>query len=194
MDSDDATVLASNQDQGIQAEADVLYRTARASQLRRRPAIRSADRENGVSLRDTAADPTPDEVIALSTARSDRPFEIRCGAGLASSVARASHKPYPLPLLPSSLKRKYSDTFLTSPRPENAPSNGCGELIDSEAYPQPSLDAWVSTRPAHVAVLNDRYASTLSAEESIRTLGTQSCGCVRQLIGCTTWWVFICTT
>lgn len=189
MDSDDATVLASSQDQGIQAEHDVLYRTARASQLRRRPAIRSADREGGVSLRDTAADPTPDEVIALSATvtRSDRPFEIRCGAGLTSSVVRTTHKPYPLPLLPSSLKRKYSDTFLTSSRPENAPSNGCGELIDSEAYPQPSLGAWVSTRPAHVAVLDDRYASTLSAEESIRNLGTQSCGCVRQLIGCTTW-------
>lgn len=184
MDFDEATAQALTQEQSV--ENDVLYRTARASQLRRRPALRSTERESGASLlRDPATD-APDEVIAKSALPTNlRAFEIRCGSGLSQSTGILIHKPYPLPLLPSSLKRKYSDSF--QPATQGAASNGCGELLDSKAYPLPTLGAWSSVQPLHIAVLDDHYASGLTAEENIRNLGALFCGCVRQLFGCTTW-------
>ena len=184
MDLDDGVGQTLSQEQG--AESDVLYRTARASQLRRRPAIRSADRELGPTLRDSVAD-VPDEVIAKCAVLPNiKAFQIRCGSGQSRSSVQSSHKPYPLPLLPPSLKRKYSESFSQSPATETS-SNGCGQLLDSKAYPLIPLGAWSSVQPQHVAVVDDTYASCLSAEENVRNLGALFCGCVRQLFGCTTW-------
>lgn len=185
MDLDDG--VAQTLTQEYSAENDVLYRTARASQLRRRPAIRSTDRDFGPTLRDTVAE-VPDEVIAKSAVLPNiKAFQIRCGSGQSRPSMRRCHKPYPLPLLPTSLKRKYSESF-SQPSLETS-SNGCGQLLDSKAYPLVSLGAWSSVQPQHVAVLDDTYASCLSAEENVRNLGALFCGCIRQLFGCTTWCV-----
>lgn len=169
------------------AEADVLYRTARASQLRRRPAIRSAERGPSIgALQPDLASDVPDEVAHAKSAPAGlRSVELRCGSGQIQSPAPTVHKPYPLPLLPPSLKRKYSESF-AQPTPRSS-SNGCGEVLDTGAYPLPTLGAWSSVRPRNVASLDDHYISSLSAEESVRPLGTLPCGCIRQLCGCTTW-------
>lgn len=184
------------QAEAIAAESEVLYRTARASQLRRRPAFRSS----GVALRDSNNSyndlGVPDEVLAKSTLSSEssgKCYQLRCGNGQrVQAMPSKPHKPYPIPFLPASLKRKYSKSSMTESAPdpfdsEGPPSNGCGSILDASSFPLMSLGAWSCVSPAHVGILDDSFASSLSADENLRPLGSLSCGCVRRLCGCTKW-------
>ncbi|KAF8322502.1 hypothetical protein DL93DRAFT_2071276 [Clavulina sp. PMI_390] len=182
MDSDDSSVLTDVRAQ----ESEVLLRTARASQLRRRPAIRSANRESGPALRPGPPGAIPDEVVPHDSATTHHAYELRCGSGIQRPTPSFEPpRPYPLPVAPPSLKRKHSDTFLPQSSTRATSSNGCGALIDLAAQPNLSLRAWTSLNPRNISQLNSSYVKLLGPEEPARNLGPQSCGCTRHLLGCT---------
>ncbi|KAF9519606.1 hypothetical protein BS47DRAFT_1464719 [Hydnum rufescens UP504] len=166
-----------------------MLRTAQASQLRRRGALRG-DRRSSVSRDRAGEDPPPDEVTQRNLSLQERTLghRIRCGRTDAppsnEDQINKPFVPFPLPVLPNSLKRKYSDCFAFS-SPSQQPSNGCGELLDVAAQPNSELRAWVASVPRAVATLEDIYFEALPyAETSPRKPGSMPCGCIRRAFGC----------
>jgi hypothetical protein len=177
-----------------QSETDVLsmLRTAQASQLRRRGALRG-DRRGSVSRDRAGEDPPPDEVTQRNLSLQERTLEhrIRCGRTDAppsnEDPINEPFVPFPLPVLPNSLKRKYSDCFALS-SPSQQRSNGCGELLDVAAQANSELRAWVASVPRSVATLDDIYFEALPyVETSARKPGSMPCGCIRRAFGCVVW-------
>ena len=191
--------MEQNQPNVDQTESDgLMLRTARASQLRRRGALRGAERRTGArnSLRDNEA-PIPDEVAQLCQFHlrpQTRQYRIYCGHPDAASSSSSKSldsvppKPFPLPLASQRLKRKYAESFASMPCAP-APSNGCGQLLDITACYNITMSCWITEDPLSTAPLEDQYAEILSTTETTwRRPISLSCGCRRQGFGCIVWY------
>lgn len=193
--------MEQNQSTVDQTESDVLsmLRTAQASQLRRRGALRGgAERRTGArhSLKDSEA-PLPDEVAQLCQSQltpQTRQYRISCGhadavsSSSSKSVDSAPPRPFPLPLASQRLKRKYAESF-ASVSCASAPSNGCGQLLDVNACYSVTMGCWITEEPLSTAPLEDQYTEILSTTEtSWRRPVSLTCGCHRQGFGCIVWY------
>ncbi|KAF8340536.1 uncharacterized protein EI90DRAFT_2080188 [Cantharellus anzutake] len=184
-----------------QNETDMLsmLRTAQASQLRRRGALRGGA-ERRVGTRHSARDaevPTPDEVMQLSQFQLNPParqYRIYCGYADAASPSTSKsadpvpQRPFPLPIASQRLKRKYAESFLPVPSGPS-PSNGCGQLLDTKACYSITMGCWITEEPLSSAPLDDQYTDILSTTENTwRRPISLSCGCHRQGFGCIVWY------
>lgn len=174
-------------------DSDVLFRTGQASRLRRRGALRidnPSSRDHNSDSENEYHRLPPQELDCYKSRGEGRPagYHIRCGGSakpLASDTSAPS-RPYPLPIMPSSLKRKRSS--LTFEPNHYHSDNGCGSVLAEKAFPSNQLGAWMTTHPRGVDKLDSIYMDNLPTAENPRwRLGRLSCDCQRLPFGCLTW-------
>jgi hypothetical protein len=129
----------------------------------------SVGSSNGRSLSGGAL--VQDELAAVADAQaSTTRFALYCGAPLDLSGQMFSPPPFSWAQLPPT----------SSP-----PTSGCGTLVHPHALPRTSASAY-SARCAAAPVVVPLEAEYAPPELASRAI-TSSCGCARQVIGCSTW-------
>ncbi|KDQ20779.1 hypothetical protein BOTBODRAFT_318410 [Botryobasidium botryosum FD-172 SS1] len=203
------------EDDPTESEELALVRTANASRLRRRGAIRiESDGHGGVGLSPSyspyAHVPPPmlSERRRTVHAHADdvdgreevATFELYCGGPVARDINPPSiqvQSPYSASTPYSTPKRRYVNP-LPQPLPDSTPhhsivprTNGCGALVHISAVPSSKPGHWVapiSGATEDIAVLDGMYY------DGREWLGKSPCGCVTEAAGCLTWLVLTLLT
>lgn len=186
-----------------EALLDSVVRTAQASRLRRRGAIRI---EGGIprpvrvrDLAETDQDSDLDDPdtrqpgaafvvrhnVRLEDASGD--FALHCGGPISTTPAQSPppggpFHPSPLPTFRSSTNRKGKNKSVAK-----IASNGCGALVQTRAAASEQLSVWyANSEPTDMVVpLDSTYVD--QGPRNVISTGKARCGCVQEGIGCRGW-------